>query len=133
MAKQKMEYVEWQTVSRSIDKTREREERFPRSVLGRFGTRLINRNAIRRGTDFAEIHSMANEFINGVFDGASDAKPKHLLLYTTGVEYATVVLIRAWQLWHERSFNVSCGLSIMSWDERNEGWRETVWYGERAE
>mgnify|MGYP000299499902 CR=1 FL=1 len=80
--------------------------------------------------DFAIIEEMSREFVNGLYERDGD-KPFHLLLYDTGVGYALFHLIRAWNQWHETTYNVDNTMSVMFYDKGMGEWIEHTWYGKR--
>ena len=79
--------------------------------------------------DFSIIERLSREFVGGLY--AKNEEPIHLLLYDTGVGYALFHLIRAWNQWHETTYNVDNTMSVMFYDRSVGMWIENAWYGKR--
>ena len=79
--------------------------------------------------DFVIIEQMSRDFVKELYENRN--KPFHLLLYDTGVGYALFHLIRAWNQWHEVTFNVDNTMSVMFYDKGMGQWVEQPWYGTR--
>jgi len=79
--------------------------------------------------DLSIIEQMSRDFVKNIYE--DNDGPEVLRLYDTGVNFVVYHLIRAWNIWHERTGNVNHGLSVMMFDRKNAKWRENIWYSNR--
>lgn len=100
--------------------------RLPHSELTNSGE-LLTSYALNG--DFSIIEQMSRDFVTELY--ASENEPFHLRIYNTGVGYALFHLIRAWNQWHETSYNVHNTMSLMFYDRTLGQWVEHPWYGTR--
>jgi hypothetical protein len=81
--------------------------------------------------DFSILETVCREFVKNIYENEKESAPDILRLYDTGVNFVLLHLIRAWNIWHERTGNVDCSLSVMMFDRQNNRWVENIWYSSR--
>ena len=81
--------------------------------------------------DFSILEKVCREFVKNIYENENTSAPDILRLYDTGVNFVLLHLIRAWNIWHERTGNVDRSLSVMMFDRQNNRWVENIWYSSR--
>lgn len=81
--------------------------------------------------DFSILESLCRDFVKNIYENEEESAPDILRLYDTGVNFVLFHLIRAWNIWHERTGNVDRSLSVMVFDRKNNRWVENIWYSSR--
>ena len=110
----------------TIRRSRDREISSPYLSMNNDGE-VLYKYAING--DFSIIEQMCRDFVKELYEDNNG--PEVLRLYDTGVNFVVYHLIRAWNIWHERTGNVNHSLSVMMFDKKNSKWIENIWYTNR--
>lgn len=116
------EIAEYLTVRRG----REKEMNSPYLNMNNDGV-VLYKYAFSGSFEIAE--KVCRDFIDTLYE---DGGPDVLRLYDTGVNFVLLHLVRAWNVWHERTANVRKSLVVMCHDRKAGTWIPHPWYLYRA-